>query len=148
MFRSRAALQEIYPQLVRYAVTTFQAIDVLRFLGMPVPASGTVPHRCRHEVVTNLSERMEGIRLKHWHNGNSIKLYDKGSVLRPETTLREPGQPISWRRATRRFERLIGTGPSIFMKWQCPRFPECPPERQSRSFVRFVLLAKHSRRHL
>ena len=92
MFRSRAALQEIYPQLVRYAVTTFQAIDVLRFLGMPVPASGTVPHRCRHEVVTNLSERVEGIRLKHWLNGNSIKLYDKGSVLRPETTLREPGQ--------------------------------------------------------
>jgi hypothetical protein len=92
MFRSRAALQEIYPQLVRYAVTTFQAIDVLRFLGMPVPASGTVPHRCRHEVVTNLSERVEGIRLKHWLNGNSIKIYDKGSVLRPETTLREPGQ--------------------------------------------------------
>jgi hypothetical protein len=92
MFRSRAALQEIYPQLVRYAVTTFQAIDVLRFLGMPVPASGTVPHRCRHEVVTNLSERVEGIRLKHWLNGNSIKLYDKGSVLRPETTLREPGE--------------------------------------------------------
>jgi hypothetical protein len=33
-----------------------------------------------------------GTRLKHWLNGNSIKLYDKGSVLRPETTLREPGQ--------------------------------------------------------
>jgi hypothetical protein len=92
MFRSRAALQEIYPQLVRYAVTTFDPVDVLRFLGKPVPASGKVPHRCRHEVVTNLSERVEGMRLKHWLNGNSIKLYDKGSVLRPETTLRHPGE--------------------------------------------------------
>jgi hypothetical protein len=92
MFRSRADLEAIYPQLVRYAVTTFDAVDVLRFLGKPVPASGKVPYRCRHEVVTNLGERVEGIRLKHWLNGNSIKLYNKGSVLRPETTLRQPGQ--------------------------------------------------------
>jgi hypothetical protein len=92
MFRSRAALQEVYPRFVRYAVTTFDAVDVLRFLGKPVPASGKVPHRCRHEVVTNLSERVGGTRLKHWLNGNSIKIYDKGSVLRPETTLREPGE--------------------------------------------------------
>ena len=92
MFRSRDALQEVYPQLVRYAVNTFDAVDVLRFLGKPVPASGQVPHRCRHEVKTNLKERAEGIRLKHWVNGNSIKLYDKGSVLRTETTLRHPGE--------------------------------------------------------
>lgn len=92
MFRSRAALEEVYPRLLRYAVTTFDAVDVLRFLGKPVPASGKVPHRCRHEVVTNLAERLEGTRLKHWLNGNSIKIYDKGSVLRPETTLREPGE--------------------------------------------------------
>ena len=92
MFRSRDALQEVYPQLVRYAVNTFDAVDVLRFLGKPMPASGQVPHRCRHEVKTNLKERAEGIRLKHWVNGNSIKLYDKGSVLRTETTLRHPGE--------------------------------------------------------
>jgi hypothetical protein len=92
MFRSRAALQAVYPQLLRYGITTFDAADVLRFLGRPVPASGKVPHRCRHEVVTNLSERVEGLRLKHSLNGNSIKIYDKGSVLRPETTLRHPEQ--------------------------------------------------------
>jgi hypothetical protein len=77
--------------LVRYAVTTFGAVDVLRFLGQPVAASGQVPHRCRHEVVTNLKERVEGTRIKHWVNGNSVKLYDKGSVLRAECTLRQPG---------------------------------------------------------
>ena len=92
MFRSRAALQAVYPQLLRYGITTFDAADVLRFLGKPVPASGKVPSRCRHEVVTNLGERVEGMRLKHSLNGNSIKIYDKGSVLRPETTLRHPEQ--------------------------------------------------------
>jgi hypothetical protein len=90
MFRSRAALQSLYPQLVRYAITTFGAADVLRFLGQAVPADGKVPHRYRHEVKTNVTERVEGVRIKHWVNGNSIKLYDKGSVLRPECTLRQP----------------------------------------------------------
>jgi hypothetical protein len=91
MFRSRAQLEEVYQPLVRYAVNTFDAVDVLRFLGQPVPASGKVPHHWRHEVVTNLKERVEGIRLKHWVNQNSVKMYDKGSVLRVETTLRQPG---------------------------------------------------------
>lgn len=91
MFRSRAALQTVYPQLVRYAITTFGPADVLRFLGQPVPADGKVPHRYRHEVKTNVKERVEGVRIKHWVNGNSIKLYDKGSVLRPECTVCQPG---------------------------------------------------------
>jgi hypothetical protein len=110
MFRSRAALQAIYPQLIRYAVNTFDSVDVLRFLGQPVPASGKVPHRRRSEVHTNLKERVEGIRLKHWLNRNSVKIYDKNSVLRPECTLCEPGDfkvyrtteadpdgPLTWR---------------------------------------------------
>jgi hypothetical protein len=91
MFRDRAALQEVYPRLLRYAITTFEAVDVLRFLGQPVPASGQVPHRCRSEVSSNVKERLEGVRIKHWLNGNSLKMYDKVSVLRVETLVREPG---------------------------------------------------------
>ena len=91
MFRSRAALEAVYPRLLRYAVTTFGAVDILRFLGQPVPASGKVPHRCRHEISTNLRERSEGMRIKHWLNGNSLKLYDKFSNLRAENTVRDPG---------------------------------------------------------
>jgi len=111
MFRSRAALQEVYPPLLRYALNTFGVADILRFFGQPVPASGQVPHRCRHEVHTSLKERVEGVRIKHWLNGNSLKLYDKGSVLRAETTLRDvadfkayravegdPKGPKTWRR--------------------------------------------------
>jgi hypothetical protein len=91
MFRSRAALETVYPRLLRYAITTFGAVDVLRFLAQPVPASGKVPHACRHEVSSNIKERSEGARIKHWLNGNSLKLYDKGSVLRAETLIRDPG---------------------------------------------------------
>jgi hypothetical protein len=90
MFHTRAALEEVYPRLLRYAVNSFHAVDVLRFLGRPVPASGKVPHRCRHEISSNLKERSEGVRIKHWLNGNSLKLYDKGTVLRAETLIRDP----------------------------------------------------------
>jgi hypothetical protein len=91
MFHTRAALEEVYPRLLHYAITTFGAVDVLRFLGLPVPASGKVPHQRRHEISSNLKERVEGLRIKHWLNGNSIKMYDKGSVLRVETLIRDPG---------------------------------------------------------
>jgi hypothetical protein len=90
MFRSRAALQACYPQLIRYAVTTFESLDVLRFLGQAVPATGKIPHHRRFEMSTNLGERVEGVRLKHWLDGNSIKVYDKGSVLRVESTVKKP----------------------------------------------------------
>ena len=84
MFRFAAALQQVYPQLLRYAITTFDAAGCAALLGPTVPASGKVPYRRRYEVSTNLTERVEGVRLKHWLNGNSLKLYDKLSVLRPE----------------------------------------------------------------
>jgi hypothetical protein len=90
MFRSRADLEAVYSPLWHYALTTFGAVDVLRFLGQPVPASGTVPHQRRHEVSSNVKERLEGVRIKHWLNGNSLKMYDKSSVLRVETLIREP----------------------------------------------------------
>jgi hypothetical protein len=91
MFHSRTALQEVYPKLIRYAITTFGAVDVLRFLGQPVPVTGKAPHRRRLEVSSNVKERLEGVRIKHWVNGNSLKMYDKGSVLRVESMVREPG---------------------------------------------------------
>src|SRR5439155_22794302 len=66
--------------------------DVMRFLGRTVLPAGGVPKRFQGEVISNLAERAEGIRIKHQVNQNSVKLYDKaytpqGSVLRAEVTL-------------------------------------------------------------
>jgi hypothetical protein len=50
------------------------------------------------EVHSSLKRRPEGLRLKHFVNGNSLKLYDKeGSVLRVETTINHPEQFKVWR---------------------------------------------------
>ncbi len=64
---------------------------MLRFQGRTVPAHGRVHRLYQSEVETGLTHRPEGMRLKHYGNGNSIKIYDKhGQVLRVETTLTHP----------------------------------------------------------
>jgi hypothetical protein len=80
-----AALAGIYPALVRHAVDHFKSPDVLRFLGR------TERQAWKTEVVSSLRERHEGVRVKHWLNGNSVKMYDKaGAILRIETTIGNP----------------------------------------------------------
>jgi hypothetical protein len=60
----------------------------LRFLGKAVPDGRNAHYKFTGEVLTDLKDRPEGMRLKHTVNGNSIKVYDKqGSVLRFETTI-------------------------------------------------------------
>jgi hypothetical protein len=87
MFRSRAALERIYPALVRHAITAFSCQDVLKFLGR----SPKIRYYRTSEVVTTLKIRPEGICVKHRLNRNSIKMYDKQeTVLRIETTINDP----------------------------------------------------------
>ena len=90
MFKNPKPLHGIYPALVRHAITSFSSADVMRFLGHRVPSHGKVNGHFKGEVVSDLKERPEGIRVKHTVNGNSIKMYDKhGTILRVETTINQ-----------------------------------------------------------
>lgn len=90
MFRSRAALEAVYPRFLRHALLAFGPEDILRFLGQRVTETGEVPARFAGEIITDVKKRTEGYRIKHYVNDNSLKLYDKGSVLRPEVTINDP----------------------------------------------------------
>ena len=91
MFRSAKDLSSLYPHLIRHATVHLGSREVLRFLGRRLPATGRIPTQFVGEVVSDLRERPEGLRIKHRVNANSIKMYDKqGSVLRIETTLNDP----------------------------------------------------------
>ena len=93
MFRDRGALERIYPPLVHHAVMHMGAEQVMRYMGR----SGRVG--IHDAVVTDRRRRSEGVRVKHWLNKNSLKFYDKGSVLRDEVTINEPKDFRVWRRA-------------------------------------------------
>jgi hypothetical protein len=85
MFRSRAEMQSLYPSLLKHATLTFQAEDVMKFLGRKLHPS------FQGEIVTDLKHRVEGARIKHRAKRNWIKMYDKhGRVLRVETVINQP----------------------------------------------------------
>jgi hypothetical protein len=88
MFHDERELARLYPRLIRHGMESFHSRDVMRFLGHKVPAEGHAHGNFTGEVVSDLKERPEGLRIKHRVNENSLKMYDKqGSVLRVETTL-------------------------------------------------------------
>jgi hypothetical protein len=91
MFRDRPSLERIYPALVHHAVMSFGSEQVLRFMGRPKGA------RAQDEVKTDRRRGPDGVRIKHWLNKNSLKAYDKGSVLRDEATINEPKDFRVWR---------------------------------------------------
>ena len=86
MFRDRSRLQALLPQLFRHALTRFSADDVMRFLGKRLHGG------FKGQLTTDGKRRPEGYRVKHRVKGNSIKVYDKWSVLRVETTITWPRQ--------------------------------------------------------
>jgi hypothetical protein len=91
MFRSPADLAELYPRLIRHGVEHLGSAEVMRFLGRQVPAHNGKYGTFKGEVVTDLHERPEGMRIKHRVGKNSVKMYDKQSrVLRVETTINDP----------------------------------------------------------
>ena len=84
MFRDRATLEALLPDLLDHAVLSLSAEDVLRYLGRKLHGN------FRGEVLTDLKKRPEGFRVKHTMKRNSVKMYDKLSVLRIETTINNP----------------------------------------------------------
>jgi hypothetical protein len=102
MFRDAASLREIYPHLVHHAIEGLSCEDVLRFLGR------RTDRRFCGEVTSDVIKRIEGIRVKHRVEENSIKMYDKeGSVLRIETTINDPRRFKVRRRVTRKGQAVL-----------------------------------------
>ena len=84
MFKEQSFLEDIYPSLVGHAFYDFTCTDVFTFMGRkPDP-------RFRGEAVSDYKDRPIGCRVKFKLKSNSIKMYNKCSVLRIETTINNP----------------------------------------------------------
>ena len=91
MFKSKELLARLYPRLIRHGIETLSSRDVLRFLGKSVPEGRNAHYKFNGEVLSDLKERLEGIRLKHFVDFNSLKMYDKWLNLRFEMTMNQCG---------------------------------------------------------
>ena len=101
VFKDTSSLAAVYPLLTRHAIENFSAEDVMRFLGRRSNS------RFSGEVVSDIKKRIEGVRVKHWVEENSIKMYDKyGCVLRIETTINNPRRFKVYRKIIRNGERI------------------------------------------
>lgn len=84
MFKSCEDLKSVYEDFVNHAILSFKYDDVMTFVGRKVH------HAFSGEVVSDIKKRPYGVRIKHRMKKNSIKMYDKHSVLRVETTINQP----------------------------------------------------------
>jgi hypothetical protein len=117
MFKSAAQLAGVYPNLIGHAMANLRGRDVMRFLGRATPICAGEYGTFKGELVTDLKQRPEGIRIKHRVNQNSIKMYDKqGSVLRVETTINNTREFKVYR--TCDGQRETTTRPAPKAKWR------------------------------
>jgi len=91
MLDSREAVQELYPLLTRGAMEAFSCEQVMRFFGRRLTG------QFGGQIVSDHARREEGVRVKHQVDANSVKMYDKGTILRVETTVNDPTDFKSYR---------------------------------------------------
>ena len=74
----------------------------MRFLGR------RTDRRFQGQVTSNIKYRPEGVRVRHWVEENSIKMYDKeGCVLRIEVTINDPRRFMVRRLVTRKGQQCM-----------------------------------------
>ena len=91
-FRGDVELRRLFPLLIEHGMTCLTSADVMRFLGRKLTKAGEIRKDFAGEVSSDIKQRVEGVRIKHRVDQNSVKMYDKahrevGSVLRVEATV-------------------------------------------------------------
>jgi hypothetical protein len=73
---------------LQHGMSNFDGLDVMRFLNLN-PRTG--------EIRTELRDVGAGLRLKHWIDKNSLKIYNHANVMRVESTINNPAVFKSYR---------------------------------------------------
>ncbi len=128
MFRSVSDVEAVYPELVYHAMRISDSPAVMKYFGRRnVTESGAIQGRGPNEVLSDCRRRYPGVRVKHWINRNSVKMYNKsGSLLRIETTINN----------SRDFKVFRSPNDSAQGKasWLPMRCPQCKWRKNSRKW--------------
>jgi hypothetical protein len=94
---------------IQHGIMNFKFDDVMTFMGRKMSSSFS------GEIVSDIKKRPYGVRIKHRMKKNSIKMYDKYSVLRVETTINDPREFKVFKKSTEegKPDKWIPMGKSI-----------------------------------
>ena len=73
--------------LQRHALLTGTCDRIHGYMGRPVNAAEQPHHRADPEALTRCSQWHNGLRIRHWVDGNSVNAYNEHGVLRAEVTI-------------------------------------------------------------
>lgn len=76
--------------VLRHAFITGTSTRILRYLDHPLKLNGTPDLRAKDDVVSRMMDFNDGMRVRHWVDGNSVKAYNELNVLRVEMTMNKP----------------------------------------------------------
>jgi hypothetical protein len=94
-----AELTATMASLLRHAVITGNSTRILRYLDRPLTKAGKPDGRSNNDVMSRILDFHEGVRVRHWVDHNSVKIYNEQNVLRFETTINMPKMFQVYRRA-------------------------------------------------
>jgi hypothetical protein len=84
LFKRQGYLEELFPQLVQQSILFNGGEDIYTFFGR------NLAPQSRAQVTGSAKHFDPGFRVKHFLDKNSIKMYNKSSVLRIETSINNP----------------------------------------------------------
>ena len=90
IFTSPKDLNSISDSLLRHAHMTGTSARVLRYLDRPLTTTGRPDARCKDQVQTRFTDFNDGVRIRHWVDRNSVKIYNEQNIIRVETTINDP----------------------------------------------------------
>ena len=90
IFTNSAELSALMDDFLIHAMITGKGDRILKYFGKPVKDGGQPHHNASPEIYTRAKYWYEGLRLRHWCDKNSLKLYNEHNVLRFEMTINDP----------------------------------------------------------
>jgi hypothetical protein len=99
IFDGGDALKPLMKDFLRHALITGGGERILHYFGSPVKPGGQPHPNSNPEILSRANTWYDGLRVRHWNGGNSVKLYNEHNVLRFEMTMNDPAKFKVYRHA-------------------------------------------------
>jgi hypothetical protein len=90
IFKDADDLSALMDDFQLYALITGTGERILKYFGSPVKANGLPRKGTDPKIMSKTNSWYDGLRVKHWNGGNSVKVYNEHNVLRFEMTMNNP----------------------------------------------------------